>query len=77
MNSKPGYLNSNERDDGPVPQSYKRGWPDTTPHDEAIRKTIEEVNELFPEQTIVGEPEIIATEEHIENGEFLVKILCV
>lgn len=77
MNSKPGFPNSNEGNSGPVPQSYKRGWPDTTPHDEAIQETIAEVKELFPEQTIVGEPEIIATNEHIENGEYLVKVLCV
>lgn len=76
MNSKPGYPNSNEND-GPAPQSYKRGWPDTKPQDEAIAETIAEVKELYPEQTIVGEPEIIATEEHIENGEYLVKILSV
>lgn len=76
MNSKPGYPSSNAND-GPTPQSYKRGWPSEKPRDEAIRETIEEVNRLYPEQTIIGEPEIIETEEHIENGEYLVKVLAV
>jgi hypothetical protein len=76
VNSKPGYPSLNGNDQ-PVPQIYKRGWPDTKPHDEAIAETIAEVQELYPEQTIVGEPEIIATEEHKENGEYLVKVLSV
>lgn len=73
MNSKSAYRSSNG--ETPVPQIYKRGWPDSTPHDEAIKKTLDEVRRLYPDQAVMGDPEIVQTEEHKKAGEYLVKVL--
>lgn len=79
MNSKPGFPDLNASDPAidspPVPVSYKRGWPDKTDHDKAIKNTIAEVTKLYPGREIVGDPEIIQSDEHKKNHEYLVKLL--
>lgn len=72
MTSKPVFPSLNGE---PEPQIIKHGWPDDKPHAEAIAETIEYVKLTFPDQEIVGEPEIIQNEEHKANGEYLVKVL--
>lgn len=79
MNSKPGFpdLSASDpaNDSPPVPVSYKRGWKKNVDRTKAIQDTRAEVERLYPGRTIVGEPEIIETEEHKKANEYLVKIL--
>lgn len=79
MNSKPGFpdLSASDptSDTPPVPVSYKRGWSDDTDRDKAIQDTIAEVEKLYPGRSIIGDPEIIQSEEHEKNHEYLVKVL--
>jgi hypothetical protein len=80
VNLKPGFPDLNASDPAtesePVPQSYKRGWPDSTPTVEAIAETLEEVKRLYPGHDILSY-EYIQTEEHKEAGEYLIKVLAV
>ena len=72
MNSKLAFPSLNGE---PEPQIIKHGWPEDKPMPEAIAETIDYVKRTYPDQEIVGEPEIIQTEEHKANGEYLVKVL--
>lgn len=72
---KPGFYAPSEEPNEPVPQIYKRGWDSETPHAFAISKTLDEVEQMYPGREVVGEPEIIETDEHKEANEYLVKVL--
>ncbi len=75
-NEKPGFFSASTTDEStPSPTIYKRGWDSDTPHAFAISKTLDEVSKQFPDQEVVGEPEIIETDEHKEANEYLVKVL--
>lgn len=81
MNSKPGFpdlsASDPKTDTPPVPVSYKRGWSSKTHTDrnKAIKDTIAEVRKLYPGREIVGDPEIIESDEHKKANEYLVKVL--
>jgi hypothetical protein len=73
---KPGfYVQGEEELSAPTPQSYKRGWGKSVPVEDAIKDTVAEVARLYPGQQVIGEPEIIETDEHKEANEYLVKVL--
>ncbi len=73
---KPGFFSPSAADEEkPSPTIYKRGWDSDTPHAFAISKTLDEVAKYFPNQEVIGEPEIIETDEHKEANEYLVKVL--
>lgn len=77
MISKPGFpdLSASDpaRDAEPVPVIYKRGWPESTDRDKAIQDTLTEVGKLYPGREVISS-EIVQSEEHVEAGEFLVKL---
>jgi len=80
VTSKPGFpdLSASDpaNDTPPVPVVYKRGWSTKTNKDrnKAIKDTIAEVEKLYPGRTLVGDPEIIETDEHKKANEYLVKV---
>lgn len=75
QSDKPGFYVSNEDQTEPTPQIYKRGWKKKVPVEKAITDTLTEVARLYPEQEVIGEPEIIETDEHTKANEYLVKVL--
>ncbi len=82
-NSKPGFLDLNGIEPtpndptAPAPVVYKRGWKNAVKKDVAISNTLKEVAKNYPGRTIMGDPEIVESDDHRKNGEYLVKVLIV
>lgn len=58
----------------PVGTIWKQGFPLATDEDTAVAEAIKTAKDSGLGGKILGEPEIVSTDAHIEAGEFLVKI---
>lgn len=62
-------------DDLEVGTIWKQGFPMATDEDEAIKTAEDTARANGITGEIIGDPEIIATDAHVEAGEFLVRLL--
>lgn len=62
-------------DDLEVGTIWKQGFPMATDEDKAIKDAEDTARAAGITAEIIGDPEIIATDAHVEAGEFLVKLL--